>query len=243
VVKDKNACGLKLKYFCIFAAFLNTTMSGKDICKYLKSVRRAVAEANGIELDISECSFEGRCPGTCPKCEAEVRSLESALSARRRMARKVALLGVAAGLSFGAVTSVSAQSEIANDSLVALPPDSTDEWTLPDLVGEIPLEFYNDFDVPPQFVGGTDSLIRYLAENYTLPNMGERVYKGTILVEFVIEASGKVSNPKVILGLDPLLDAEALRVVSSMPPWKPAEKDGKPVRVYMQVPFRIWMED
>ncbi len=218
-------------------------MSGKDICKYLKSVRRAVAEANGIELDISECSFEGRCPGTCPKCEAEVRSLESALSARRRMARKVALLGVAAGLSFGAVTSVSAQSEIANDSLVALPPDSTDEWTLPDLVGEIPLEFYNDFDVPPQFVGGTDSLIRYLAENYTLPNMGERVYKGTILVEFVIEASGKVSNPKVILGLDPLLDAEALRVVSSMPPWKPAEKDGKPVRVYMQVPFRIWMED
>ncbi len=202
-----------------------------------------MAEANGIELDISECSFEGRCPGTCPKCEAEVRSLESALSARRRMARKVALLGVAAGLSFGAVTSVSAQSEIANDSLVALPPDSTDEWTLPDLVGEIPLEFYNDFDVPPQFVGGTDSLIRYLAENYTLPNMGERVYKGTILVEFVIEASGKVSNPKVILGLDPLLDAEALRVVSSMPPWKPAEKDGKPVRVYMQVPFRIWMED
>lgn len=178
-----------------------------------------------------------------PKCEAEVRSLESALSARRRMARKVVLLGVAAGLSFGAVTSASAQSEIANDSLVALPPDSTDEWTLPDLVGEIPLEFYNDFDVSPQFVGGADSLTRYLAENYTLPNMGERVYKGTILVEFVVEASGKVSNPKVILGLYPLLDAEALRVVSSMPPWKPAEKDGKPVRVYMQVPFRIWMED
>lgn len=240
-------------------------MSGKDICKYLKSVRRAVAEANGIELDISECSFEGRCPGTCPKCEAEVRSLESALSARRRMARKVALLGVAAGLSFGAVTSAcnraggndcpvnelsfgpvppaSAQSEIANDSLVALPPDSTDEWTLPDLVGEIPLEFYNDFDVPPQFVGGTDSLTRYLSENFTLPNMGERQYKGFILVEFVIEASGKVSNPKVIHGLDPLLDAEALRVVSTMPPWKPAEKDGECVRVCMQVPFRIEMED
>ena len=202
-----------------------------------------MAEANGIELDISECSFEGSCPGTCPKCEAEVRSLELALSARRRMARKVALLGVAAGLSFGAVTSASAQSEITNDSLVALPPDSTDEWTLPDLVGEIPLEFYNDFDVPPQFVGGADSLTRYLSENFTLPNMGERQYKGFILVEFVVEASGRVSNPKVIQGLDPLLDAEALRVVSTMPPWKPAEKDGKPVRVYMQVPFRIEMED
>ena len=240
-------------------------MSGKDICKYLKSVRRAVAEANGIELDISECSFEGRCPGTCPKCETEVRSLESALSARRRMGRKVALLGVAAGLSFGAVTSAcnraggndcpvnelsfgpvppaSAQSEITNDSLVALPPDSTDEWTTPDLVvGEIDSEDHY-FDVPPQFVGGADSLTRYLSENFTLPNMGERQYKGFILVEFVVEASGKVSNPKVIHGLDPLLDAEALRVVSSMPPWKPAEKDGKPVRVYMHVPFRIEMED
>ena len=218
-------------------------MSGKDICKYLKSVRRAVAEANGIELDISECSFEGRCPGTCPKCEAEVRSLESALSARRRMARKVALLGVAAGLSFGAVTSASAQSEITNDSLVALPPDSTDEWTAPDLVvGEIDSEDHY-FDVPPQFVGGADSLYKYVSGNFTYPDMGEKHYKGIILVEFVIEATGKVSNAVIVRGLDPLLDAEALRVVSSMPPWKPAESKGKPVRAYMRLPFDIKMED
>lgn len=225
-------------------------MTGKDICKYLKSVRRAVAEANGIELDVSECSFEGNCPGTCPKCEAEVNSLESALSARRRMARKVALLGVAAGLSLGTVTSASAQSEITDDSILSLPPDSIEEWEWNPsdmVVGEIPDEFYagNDayFDVPPEFPGGTDSLTRYLSESFTFPDMGEKQLKGSILVEFVVEASGKVSNAVVIHGLDPLLDAEALRVVSSMPPWKPGEKNGKPVRVYYNVPFNIDMED
>ena len=85
-------------------------MYGKSICKYLKSVRRAVADANGIELEIPECTYEGECSGTCPQCEAEVRTLENALSARRRMAQKVAVLGVAAGLSMAGIPVSSAQS-------------------------------------------------------------------------------------------------------------------------------------
>ena len=76
----------------------------------MKSVRREVAEANGIDLEIPECTFDGECSGTCPRCEAEVRMLEQALSARQRMAQKVAVLGVAAGLSFMGMPTASAQN-------------------------------------------------------------------------------------------------------------------------------------
>ena len=55
-------------------------MKGKQVCSYLKSVRREVASANDIDLEIPDCTFEGECPGTCPRCEAEVRQLEQALS-------------------------------------------------------------------------------------------------------------------------------------------------------------------
>lgn len=55
---------------------LDFTMKGKQICSYLKSVRREVAAANGIDLEIPDCTFEGECSGTCPRCEAEVRQLE-----------------------------------------------------------------------------------------------------------------------------------------------------------------------
>ena len=56
---------------------------GKKICKALKNIRSLVAQANDIPLQIEECSYEGHCTGTCPKCEAEARFLEEALQQRR----------------------------------------------------------------------------------------------------------------------------------------------------------------
>ena len=92
-------------------------MTGKSICKCLKSVRRAVAEANGIDLEIPVCTFEGECSGTCPQCEAEVQMLEKALSSRKRMAQKVAVVGVAAGLSFLGGPTATAQNITPTDSV------------------------------------------------------------------------------------------------------------------------------
>ena len=103
-------------------------MIGKSICKYLKSVRRAVAEANGIDLEIPECTFEGECSGTCPRCEAEVQMLEKALSARKRMAQKVAVVGVAAGLSFLGPPIVSAQNVTPTDTICTYPSVDTIPW-------------------------------------------------------------------------------------------------------------------
>lgn len=71
-------------------------MKGKDKCRILKDVRCQVAEANDIDLQVSECTHQGPCRGTCPRCESEVRQLEDALNLRRSLGRKVVVAGVAA---------------------------------------------------------------------------------------------------------------------------------------------------
>ena len=72
---------------------------GKWICNTLKEVRMQVAKANGIKHTPTECHHEGDCAGTCPKCEAEVRSLEQQLQLRRQLGKAVAVVGVSVGLA------------------------------------------------------------------------------------------------------------------------------------------------
>ena len=64
----------------------------------MKEIRRQIAAANDIDLVVAECHYKGDCPGTCPKCEAEVRELEQALERRRLAGKAVSLLGISAGL-------------------------------------------------------------------------------------------------------------------------------------------------
>ena len=68
---------------------------GKNICKVLKDVRSKVARENDIPLEIPECTFEGDCRGTCPRCEAEVRYLEQELRKRKSLGKAVTIAGIA----------------------------------------------------------------------------------------------------------------------------------------------------
>jgi len=72
---------------------------GKNICKELKAVRKQIAEENGIPLEIKECTYEGPCRGTCPRCEAEVRYLENSLFNRLRMGKVATVAGLVLGLA------------------------------------------------------------------------------------------------------------------------------------------------
>lgn len=63
---------------------LKNMNQGKRICEHLKGIRRMIADEYGIPLEQEECTFEGECTGTCPRCEAELRYLEDEL-ARRKM--------------------------------------------------------------------------------------------------------------------------------------------------------------
>ena len=74
-------------------------MNGKQKCRILKQIRQQIAEANDIDLVIAECTHKGECRGTCPRCEAEVRYLEQQLERRRSLQKRVALVGVSAGMT------------------------------------------------------------------------------------------------------------------------------------------------
>ena len=89
---------------------------GKEICNELKAVRRRIAEENGIPLDIPECPYQGPCPGTCPRCEQELRQLESALADRLRLGKVATVAGLALGLAVG---TAQAQESTIKDSVRA----------------------------------------------------------------------------------------------------------------------------
>lgn len=77
-------------------------MNGKNRCRILKEIRKKIADENGIEYAVSECKYKGDCLGTCPKCEAEVQYLERELANKRSLGRRVAIAGIAAGITLAA---------------------------------------------------------------------------------------------------------------------------------------------
>ena len=90
----------------------------------------------------------------------------------------------------------------------------------------------------PEFPGGQDSLNAFLSREIVYPKVAlENGIKGTVLVEFVVEKDGRVTNGKVKVPLFSECDEEALRGVMSMPKWKPGKNMGKPVRCYFQIPI------
>lgn len=94
----------------------------------------------------------------------------------------------------------------------------------------------------PEFEGGVQALLKYLSTNIKYPKTAEKAgTQGRVVVQFVVNKDGGIVDTKVVRGVDPELDKEALRVVNAMPKWKPGMQDGKPVRVKYTVPimFRL----
>lgn len=94
----------------------------------------------------------------------------------------------------------------------------------------------------PEYPGGTAALLEYLRTNIKYPqDCRENHIQGRVLVTFVVETDGSITNANVVRGVDPSLDAEALRVILGMPQWKPGKQRGNAVRVQYTVPitFRL----
>lgn len=99
---------------------------------------------------------------------------------------------------------------------------------------------YRFADVEPEFPGGREGLLNYLASNIQYPQRAlKKKLEGKCYLRFIVETDGSITNPKVLRGVPdcPECDAEALRVVSAMPKWKPGELDGKPVRSAYNLPI------
>ncbi len=99
-------------------------------------------------------------------------------------------------------------------------------------------------DVMPQFKGGDAALLKYIAENTTYPDAAKKNgIQGRVAIGFLVNENGTVSNAKVEKGVDPELDAEALRVVMSLPAFeKPGVNNGKPVAVWYVVPITFTLK-
>lgn len=107
---------------------------GKQTCKILKEIRKQIAAENDIELVTSECTYQGDCKGTCPKCESEVRYLEHELEKRQRMGKAAMVAGLSVGL-LSAAPAAMAQMPVAD----TLDSSETEVITEP-LMGIVPME-------------------------------------------------------------------------------------------------------
>lgn len=110
--------------------------------------------------------------------------------------------------------------------------EDPEEQTIFEVVEQMP-EFPN---------GGMAGLMQFLSKNIKYPTIAqENGIQGRVTVQFVVNKDGSIVDAKVLRGVDPYLDKEALRVVNSMPKWKPGMQRGKPVRVKYTVPvmFRL----
>ena len=97
---------------------------------------------------------------------------------------------------------------------------------------------YNVVDQMPEFPGGTEAMMHYVADNVKYPDEAkDKDISGRVFISFVVEKDGSVSNVEVKRGIGGGCDEEAVRVVSSLPKWKPGKKDGKPVRVNYMMPI------
>ena len=110
--------------------------------------------------------------------------------------------------------------------------EEPEEQTIFEVVEQMP-EFPN---------GGMAGLMQYLSKNIKYPTIAqENGTQGRVTVQFVVNKDGSIVDAKVLRGVDPYLDKEAVRVIMGMPKWKPGMQRGKPVRVKYTVPvmFRL----
>ena len=103
-------------------------------------------------------------------------------------------------------------------------------------------DIYDQVETMPEFPGGVEKLMEYVAMNVRYPkDAEEKSIQGRVIATFVIEKDGSITGAKIVRSIDPALDAEALRVINGMPNWKPGTQKGEPVRVKYTIPisFRL----
>jgi len=269
---------------------------GKQTCKILKEIRKQIAEENDIELVISECTYQGDCKGTCPKCEAEVRYLERELEKRQRLGKAAIFAGMTIGTAIIAsscgplvsppdgmlvdpVDTITTVDTTTHDSIdepfllegdvLAPVPDTmkaeekktacktdvelvipgdivevdevTEGFVAPE-VGEVEnsdmVDVYTIVEQMPEFPGGNEKMVEFISLNTQYPQEAkEKGVQGRVLVNFVVDTDGSITDVKVMRGIGSGCDEEAVRVVKSMPKWQPGRQRGEAVKVAFTLPF------
>ena len=215
---------------------------GKQTCKILKEIRKQIAVENDIKLVIEECTYQGDCLGTCPKCEAEVRYLERELEKRQRMGKAAVVAGLSVGLLGASQVALAQQPDPMRKDTTSV---GLERYVAPEM-GEVEdpeNEVYEIVEQMPEFPNGQETLMQYIAEQVKYPAEAKKAgAQGRVFVGFIVEPDGSLSDFKVLRGIGFGCDEEALRVVKSMPKWQPGMQRGKAVRVKYLVPVNFKLD-
>lgn len=124
---------------------------------------------------------------------------------------------------------------VRNDIAVNTPPPAPKE--------EVTNKVFDVVEVMPSFPGGPSALLSYLSSHTKYPVVAqENGVQGRVTVSFVVERDGSITDVHVVRSVDPSLDREAARVVSTMPNWQPGKQNGSAVRVKFNVPVQFKLQ-
>ena len=140
------------------------------------------------------------------------------------------------------VVSASADIEAARTDVVqAVEPPKPEPKV--DVQKEVEQKIFDVVEQPPSFPGGNAALMSWLSSNIHYPPVAEENnIQGRVVMSFVVEPDGSVSNVQVVRGVDPSLDKEATRVVKAMPKWVPGKQNGQAVRVKYNLPVTFKLQ-
>jgi len=128
--------------------------------------------------------------------------------------------------------------EIENE--IEIDDTESDEDEVIDIEEDDDEEFFMVVENMPQFPGGDLGLMKYIQKHVKYPAIAKEYnITGKVYVSFIVDRQGKVTNVKIVRGVDKNLDAEALRVVKSLPKYKPGKQRGKAVRVMFTIPINF----
>jgi protein TonB len=145
---------------------------------------------------------------------------------------------------------VKTQEELVETKVATTTQEGTDDIVIPEekvvvaqVVDDKPEEIFVGAEENAAFPGGDAALFKFVREHITYPAYEKEAdISGKVLVRFVVEKDGSVSNVEILKKVSPGLDKEAKRVVESMPKWSPAKNNGKPVRLYFNLPINFTLQ-
>lgn len=129
---------------------------------------------------------------------------------------------------------------VIEDELIMEDTESDEDVMVEFVEEESDDEFFMVVEDMPAFPGGDLGLMKFIQKNVKYPAIAEEYnITGKVYISYIVDKSGTVTNVKVVRGVDKNLDAEAVRVVKSLPKYKPGYQRGKPVRVMFTIPINF----
>ena len=134
-------------------------------------------------------------------------------------------------------TTIGAFNVVGNDEIGGEVLKAKEEIAQPEPPKEEENKVFDVVEEQPSFPGGQGALMQWLRDNIKYPVIAaENGIEGRVIVQFVVSKTGSISGVTVVRGVDPSLDKEAVRVVSSMPNWTPGKQNGTTVNVRYTLP-------